>query len=352
MTRSIPPSPERARGSVDDLPGGEYRAITCRARGMDGDTPATVQSMSVVICAYTVRRWEDLCRAVDSVLADSDERLDVIVVVDHCDELHRLAKDRFDGLERVVVCRNDHARGLSGARNSGVAMATGDVVAFVDDDAAVEPGWARMLMAHYADHRVVAVGGHATPVWPDERPGWMPREFDWVVGCSYVGQPTEVTTVRNPLGCNMSIRRDVLSRIGGFRSEVGRVGTRPVGGEETELFIRLSGRMPAGRVLLEPRAAVRHYVSRDRTTVRYFVRRCYYEGVSKAVVTELADRRGSLNSERDYSLRVLPRAVVRESVSLSPEGWSRASMVVVGLVVTAAGYVRGKVSRGFGAADS
>lgn len=326
----------------------EYRAMTCRILPLaDEAEVAEVESMSVVICACTVRRWEDLCRAIDSVLSEPMELLDVVVVIDHCDELFALAEGRFASDERITLCRNEGAAGLSDARNTGVGLAAGDVVAFVDDDAAVQPGWAKALVSHYVDPGVAAVGGYADPVWPGERPRWLPREFDWVVGCSYVGQPTQVATVRNPLGCNMSIRRDVLARIGGFRPEVGRHGSVPVGGEETELFIRLKARMPGSRVLFDPDASVRHYVSSDRTAVRYFVRRCYYEGVSKAVVTELAAAPGSLRSERDYSLRVLPRAVARETFSMTGSGIARAAMILTGLAVTTTGYVRGKLSRVF-----
>ena len=73
-----------------------------------------------------------------------------------------------------------------------MGAAHGDVIAFIDDDANAEPGWTRTLMRHYRDRRVACVGGYATPVWPECRPFWMPEEFDWVVGCSYVGQPTQL----------------------------------------------------------------------------------------------------------------------------------------------------------------
>lgn len=304
-----------------------------------------VDSLSVVICAYTTDRWSDLCRSVESVVADGAPQLQVIVVIDHNDELFERAVGRFGGDRRILVRPNDGAPGLSDARNTGVRAADGDVVAFVDDDAAVEPGWSRALLRHYDDPRVSSVGGHAAAVWPNGRPRWMPAEFDWVVGCSYTGQPSHLALVRNPLGCNMSLRKSVLSELGGFRVEVGRVGSVPVGGEETELFLRLRAQTPTGRVLLDPAAGVRHYVSADRATLRYFVSRCYHEGLSKAVVTRLAAAPEALDSERSYSTRVLPRAVARETISMRRGGRARAAVIVLGLGVTTAGYVRGKLTR-------
>jgi glycosyltransferase involved in cell wall biosynthesis len=204
-----------------------------------------VQSLSVVICTYTTDRWEDLCRSVESVLADQGPQLQIVLVVDHNDSLYRRAVEKFGGDARVLVRSSAGPRGLSGARNTGVDAADGDVIAFLDDDAAAQPGWSRALLRHYDDPRVLGVGGSATPIWADRRPRWMPAEFDWVVGCSYTGQPDRLATVRNPLGCNMSLRKSALTDIGGFRSEVGRVGKVPVGGEETELFLRLRSLRPS-----------------------------------------------------------------------------------------------------------
>ena len=307
--------------------------------------PQPAETLSIVICAYTIRRWAALCRAADSVLAQDPTAVELIVVIDHCPELYLLACNRFRGDKRVTVLENTHEPGLSGARNTGVGVAQGDVIAFVDDDAVAEAGWARALMHHYQDGRVAGVGGYALPVWPEGRPTWMPKEFDWVVGCSYTGQPTELAPVRNPLGCNMSLRRSVFDVVGGFRSEVGRIGSHPVGGEETEICIRIGASQSFGQILFDPEARVQHHVSPDRATLPYFIRRCYHEGMSKAIVTELANAPTALSTERAYALNILPRAMLRECLSMSCDGFARAAVMLLGLVVTTAGYANAKTRR-------
>ncbi len=338
---AVPPELHSTRESASG------RLMECNSGGW-GD-PAKAETLSTVICAYTTQRWDDLCASVESALAQDFAALDVIVVIDHCPELYALTQQRFGARDRVMVIESDRERGLSGARNAGVTAAYGDVVAFLDDDATAEPGWASALMRHYDDARVAGVGGYATPVWPDgARPAWMPAEFDWVVGCSYVGQPTTLTAVRNPLGCNMSMRRSVLDEVGGFRSEVGRVGSHPVGGEETELCIRIAANDPSARIMFDPDARVRHHVTSDRVTLRYFRRRCYHEGMSKAVVTELASAAGTakaLTSERAYTAKVLPRGVLRESTSMTGDGLARAATMVFGLAATTAGFANAKMRR-------
>jgi glycosyltransferase involved in cell wall biosynthesis len=303
-------------------------------------------SLTTVICAYTTQRWHDLRRAVESALAQDVPQHDIVVVIDHCAPLYQLAHETFESDARVSVLESDRECGLSGARNAGVSAARGDVIAFLDDDAVAGEGWARTLMRHYRDPRVSVVGGSAAAVWPgEERPPWMPAEFDWVVGCSYVGQPTVLSEVRNPLGCNMSLRRSVLEQVGGFSSEVGRVGAHPVGGEETELCIRVAANDPSARILFDPEASVRHHVSADRATLQYFRRRCYHEGMSKAVVADLAGTSRALDAERAYTMAVLPRSLVREAMAMDAEGLARAGAIVYGLAATTLGFLHARARR-------
>ena len=93
---------------------------------------------------------------------------------------------------------------------------------------------------------------------------------------------------------------------GGFDSELGRVGADANGCEETELCIRMVGQ-GGGRLIYEPSARVTHQVPAARATWRYFARRCYQEGRSKAVVARLVGQDQALATERSY-LRGLFRA--------------------------------------------
>jgi len=306
-------------------------------------TDADAVSVAVVICAYTTERWDALCAAVDSVLRQQHPVQEIILVIDHNHDLYQQALSRFGAHRDISVVANAGACGLSAARNTGLAAATSDVVAFLDDDACADPQWSAAMVAHYRDGQVAAVGGYAAPRWPETRPSWLPEEFDWVVGCSYRGQPTEVAPVRNPLGCNMSVRRRVLTAVDGFDTAVGRIGGAATGCDETELCIRIRQRTPAAQILFDPGMRVNHIVTPDRATFRYFARRCYYEGVSKAVMSGLVGARDGLSSERAYTRRVLPRAVARGVLSHSRTGLTHAAVVIAGLGITSAGYVLGLV---------
>ncbi len=304
-----------------------------------------IGSISVVICAYTEERWLDLVAAVASIRNQTLQPREIIAVIDHDPQLLARARDE---LKAVTVVENRGLRGLSGARNSGIAVASGDVIAFIDEDATASPDWLVWLSRHYSDPQVLGVGGAIEPVWQSGRPKWFPSEFDWVVGCTYRGMPETAHRVRNLIGCNMSFRREVFQRIAGFRSGIGRIGTYPAGCEETELCIRLNQHQSQAQLLYEPRSQVFHQVPSGRARWRYFVSRCYAEGFSKALVSRFVGTSDGLSSERVYALRTLPRGILRGLADAirrhDMTGLARAAVIVIGLTVTAIGYLCGQLS--------
>ncbi|HKT03731.1 MAG TPA: glycosyltransferase family 2 protein [Rugosimonospora sp.] len=298
---------------------------------------AALPSVSVVICAYTEDRWPQLCGAVESLHGQVPAPAEVLLVIDHNDPLRARAARAFPGCR---VLANRGPRGLSGARNTGVAVASGDIVAFLDDDATARDGWLAGMLRWFADPDIVGVSGRVEPVWPRRRPAWFPAEFDWVVGCSYTGLPERPAPVRNPIGSSMSFRRVAMRSIDGFRDGVGRTGTVPLGCEETEFAIRLGRAYPGRRVIYDPGILADHWVSPDRAAWSYFRARCWAEGLSKAAVQALVGADDALRSERRYLLRVLPAAVLHGLARPGP-GWGRAAAVLTGLGYTGAGYLVG-----------
>ncbi len=310
-------------------------------------TPVHPSSISVVICVYTEDRWDDVRAAVASVRAQHTEPHEIIVVVDHNPALYERLKS---ALPDVVVVENRQARGLSGGKNTGIAVARGDLVAFLDDDAVAEPDWLRFLGAPYAEENVLGVGGLTRPLWETERPAWFPEEFDWVVGCTFVGR--EPGQVRNLLGGNASFRREAFDIAGGFPSHLGRSAAkqRPLGCEETEFCIRLSQRCPGSLFVFDPRAVIWHRVPAVRSRFSYFRSRCYAEGLSKALVTRSVGMAAGLSAERRYTAVTLRRGVtrgLRDALRGDSAALARSAAITAGLLSATAGYAVGTVQGGF-----
>ena len=305
---------------------------------------------SVVVCAYSDARWRALTRALGSLGRQAEPPLEVILVIDHNPALLARAAAAFGG---VTVVASEDGRGLSGARNTGVRRARGDVVAFLDDDAVAAPDWLAELLAEFEQADVLGVGGVVSPCWPGGRDaGWLPEEFYWTVGCSYRGLPGHGSSLRNPIGANMAFRREALVRVGGFADGLGRVAGFPGGCEETELAIRLQRASGGGRIVHSSHARVEHEIDGARLRLPYFVSRCWAEGLSKAVVEAHVGRDQALASERRYVAHTLPAGVVRGLTDARrgvPGGLARAGAIGLGLGATVCGYLAGRgrlVARG------
>jgi glycosyltransferase involved in cell wall biosynthesis len=293
--------------------------------------------VSVVICARDPARWSQLEAALASVEHQRHRPAETVLVVDNDRALFERAREHWPG---VTVVENRGPRGLGGARNSGIHASSGDVVAFLDDDAVASAQWLSVFVRHYSEPDVAGVGGSIEPVWEVPRPGWFPAEFDWVVGCTYRGMPEVVHEVRNLLGCNMSFRRDVLDALGRFRLGYGC--------DETELCIRLQQRWPRKRLVYVPEGKVLHRIPASRARLPYFLRRCYFEGGSKAVVAKLVGAQSGLSSERRYTLETLPQGLRRGMADFvergDRDGLARAATIFAGLATTTLGYCAGRVS--------
>ncbi|MFE7126491.1 glycosyltransferase family 2 protein, partial [Streptomyces sp. NPDC057617] len=302
---------------------------------------------SVVICVYTEDRWQDILAAVDSVRAQSLPALETLLVVDHNPALlERLTREYQQHTARgeVRVLANAGPRGLSAGRNTGIAAARGELVAFLDDDAVAERDWLRYFDEAYEDPKVLAVGGRTEPAWSSgRRPDWFPQEFDWVVGCTYRGLPGGRVRVRNVLGGNASFRRTAFDAAGGFATGIGRDGDkRPLGCEETELCIRLSRAVPDAVILIDDRSVIHHKVPPGRERFGYFRTRNYAEGLSKALVARSVGADKGLESERRYTTHVLPAGVargLRDAALGPPGGAAHADRSVTGVATAAKGYL-------------
>lgn len=299
-------------------------------------------SLTVVVCCYTDRRRPLLDRAIASARTQLGNTDRLIVVVDHNPDLLADLTATYRSAPEVTVVPNVGVQGLSDARNSGVAEASGDVVVFVDDDAALRPDALEALRRRFVDEDVSCVGGAVEAEWAAGRPpAWFPDEFGWVVGCDYRGIADNGADIRNPIGAAMAVRRNYIHEIGGFSPHLGRRGTFPAGCEETLMGISLREHHPGTRIVRDTDFAVRHSVPSDRARLRYFLRRCYQEGRSKAVLSRLTTTGNALASERLYTTRVLPSGVWRHRRKPG-----RVIALSAGFLVTCTGFAAGRLTVG------
>lgn len=302
-------------------------------------------SVAVAICMYTEDRLDQICAAIESVRAQTRPPDELLLVVDYNEALLTRMREIEPTLQ---VVPNHHGKGLSGGRNTAAEVSTSEVLVFLDDDARARPQWLERLVEPLADPRVVATGGRVEADWIGAPPRWFPEELLWAVGCSYRGLPSTPTEIRNPFGGCMAVRRQAVLDAGLFREDVGRRAGLPLGCEETEMAIRMTSNRRTIRYV--PDAVIDHVVPRERAQFAYLARRCYAEGLSKAIVAKAVGQQSALATERAYVLRVIPaglgRAVWRALTGPNRvDELRRAGALTGGVCLAAAGYLVGRARR-------
>jgi len=299
--------------------------------------------VSVIISTYAKERSQEVLGCIDSLKKQTLNPEEIILVLDPDKEL----KSFYDSIvPSDVVLLPSEERGLSKARNTGVRRSIGDVVAFIDDDAFADSDWLRNLVENYEQEDVLGVGGVTQPIWESGRPRSFPEELDWVVGCSYKGLPESGSCIRNPIGCNMSFRRKVFETIGYFESHLGRLGRKMLGSEEAEFSMRLLRGFPESRIIYDPSAVVYHKVPKNRQTLRYFVKRCFYEGVSKRLMSAFDLEGGiGLSFERHYLKYLLKVAIPSRIKQIHKwKNFLQLLMLLLSISLVLAGYLAATLS--------
>jgi len=168
--------------------------------------------------------------------------------------------------------------GLSVARNRAVREANGRIFCFLDDDAIPEPEWLEWLIRGYADNQsVMSVGGSVVPIYETPLPAWFPESLEFIFRPQiHEAVLHQVAYPYYPYGANFSIRAEAVRYVGEFNTSLGYKGADLIPCEETEFLLRLE---KAGfKVLMEPRAVVKHIIPANRLTQKYLQRRQYAFG--------------------------------------------------------------------------
>jgi len=228
-------------------------------------------------------RYDPFSETVESVLTQTHDDVEVVIVVDGNDVVFNRVQEDFGGRDEVILHCNDENQGISYSRTKGAEIASGEIVAFIDDDATAEPDWIEQLLAVYEETDAIAVGGDVVPDWQIEKPDFFPAEFYWLVGCVEPGFAADGEEVRNTYGSNISYRREQFLEVGGYDPNTGRKGDKHLQAHEAPVGIRLRDEFGRGMIFTED-AVVHHKLFDYRGEFGWLVSRSFWQGYSKRVM--------------------------------------------------------------------
>lgn len=228
-------------------------------------------------------RYDVFTEAVDSALTQSYNPIEIVLIIDGNPTLYDRVVGEYGDRENVVINDNDENRGISYSRTKGAELASGEIVAMLDDDAVAEPDWIQNLVSVYEQTDAVAVSGDVRPNWQSERPDFFPAEFYWLVGCVEPGFAEDGEEIRNGYGSNISFQRNIFLEVGGYDTHTGRRGDKHIQAHEAPVCIRIRELTGKG-VIYTDNAVVEHKLFDYRGEFRWLVFRSFWQGYSKRVM--------------------------------------------------------------------
>ena len=265
--------------------------------------------VSVILCTYN--RCELLAIALESIAASRMPEATAweVIVVDNnsSDDTRRVVHEfqrRFPQTFRYIF---EPKPGKSNALNRAIGETNAEVLAFMDDDVQVEPDWLYILTRVFDDQKFAGSGGRILPERAFNAPAWLnssePYSMAPLAMFDLGPEPGELH--EPPFGTNMAFRREIFSRYGEFRRDLGPQPGSEIRSEDTEFGIRL---LRAGeRIGYEPAAVVYHAVPQHRVKQSYFLN--WWYGKGRADVRE-----GCFRDEERLSLLGTPLVLVRRII--------------------------------------
>ncbi len=277
--------------------------------------------ISIIIPCYRLDRLKDITELLDTIKTQTYQSIEAIVVTEGPEALIDSIKAYIQekGYSNILVLQNKGEQGSYASRNLGIQRSTSEIIAFIDDDALLFPNWAEETAKTYtADSSIIGLTGPILPLWEQDSMTWFPREFYWILSCTYWDwkQPTDV---RNGYATNLSFRCEAFHCCGLFKTSLESKGLaksdwQQPGAEETEFCLRVKQKT-GKHIIYNPGAKVKHKVYSYRLSNKFIAKRAYWEGYTKVILNKLYRSRSSFVLSTEYELlrrilfKLLPRSL-------------------------------------------
>jgi len=241
--------------------------------------------MKVSVVIPTFKRPNTIGRAVEKILENTVQPDELIVVDQSPDDLTFKALVTFIDAGKVTYIKEAFPS-LSKAKNIGWRKAEGDVIAFTDDDATVDPKWIETNKQSFEQKtlNIGVLGGKVVPLYEEKNTNWtFPKKWEYFLPVYDQGNILEnFREGAFPAGVNYSIHRFLLDKSNGFDETIGpQAGRRiQIPCEDAELALRL--KQNGFNLVYNPHCVVYHPVPLSRQNPEFLNRRVLEDGACSA----------------------------------------------------------------------
>jgi glycosyltransferase involved in cell wall biosynthesis len=307
--------------------------------------------MRISVVIATFNRAPLLAECLDHLSRQRFAPGDEVIVVDNGSTDHTpavivQARHKFPIPMRHLVERTP---GKSNAIASGLSFARGDVIAFTDDDVHVDASWIDEVRRVMSDTGIALAGGPVAPRWETPPPGWLRAAVESYgrlaapLGLLNYGTESFPLGPRTALGANLVVRAEVMHKLGGYATHLGKLRGTLLSGEDQELCVRVQS---AGfRAVYWPELRVTHWVPAARMRVRYAMSWFYWSGITHAALDAGNHPQRAIGR---IPLHFLKRMAAAAARSFGAAATGRLAQMVDNAIDVA--FVTGYIARRWGAA--
>ena len=237
--------------------------------------------ISVVVCTYNRDLYLSHClRNLKNQDFNKDDFEIIIVDNNSTDNTSSICLNFIEqNPELKILYFLEEKVGLSHARNTGIAISSGEIISFIDDDGFAKPNYLKSIDAiasHVKFKEYLAFGGKVIPVYnEDKEPKWLSKYIEGVVSKVDLGDCIIPFNKKYPAGCNMVFRKEVFDVYGGFNSDL---HTR---GDDKYVFDKLKKNNV--KILYSPKIEVEHFIDDYRLEKKFIIRLSKIIGQSEAI---------------------------------------------------------------------
>jgi hypothetical protein len=187
------------------------------------------------------------------------------------------------------------------------------VVVFIDDDAKMEAGYLKRLAKVFSGSPLpAAAGGPVLVGWNNPPPPWWEPGLNYYANYLNLGEGTKKIVYPQVLyGTNLAVDRQLALELGGFDTNLGRIGEGLLDGEDALMQLCMT-RQSKRPIIYDSGLAVTHYLSAERINWNYLLKMAYWHGCSRRMMEAKKPGSGSLINPlfclaRSYMLKAFGR---------------------------------------------
>lgn len=245
--------------------------------------------ISIIVCTYNRDKY--LPKMLESAANQTCSKNDFELIL-----VNNKSTDNTESICKAYGESNTHInyryfleteQGLSFARNRGVKEAKGDYIVFIDDDAFLSDNYVSELKKYLEKYKetYIGFGGKIAPFLECDLPKWMSKYLASLMSIIDMGEEVKLFQgTKYPIGANMGFSKAVFDQIGGFNTELGRIGKSMLGGEEKDFFFRVKSLNAP--IYYFPKMFVHHVIPKERLTEEFVKKAANGIGVSEKLRTK------------------------------------------------------------------